>query len=95
MQGALVGMAFREVLKPRDADLQPGLRREKPPHCVRVVTIKPDDSSAAKQVRAAIDAFADCWASGDWPGPGGVQQDAEYLDVPTGREVDRRPPRPL
>jgi hypothetical protein len=54
-----------------------------PPFCVRVVTIKPDDiERGVKQVRAAVDTFAECWASGHWPGPGGDQSDAEYLDVP-------------
>lgn len=83
MQGALTGMAFREVLKRELQSFSLVFVETKPPHCVRIVTVKPDDlERGQRQVRAAIDTFADCWARGRWPGPGGDQQDAEYLDVP-------------
>ena len=34
------------------------------------------------QCRRAIDQFAACLASGEWPGPGGGRRDAEYLQLP-------------
>lgn len=84
MQGALVGMASEAVLKRPMQTFTLVFVETKPPHCVRVVTLKPDDiDRGMKQVHVAAQAFADCVASGEWPGPGGVQQDAEYLDLPT------------
>jgi hypothetical protein len=83
MQGALTAMAFENVLKRQLQTFSLVFVETKPPHCVRVVTIKPDDiERGLKQVRAAVNTFAECWASGRWPGPGGEQQDAEFLDVP-------------
>lgn len=84
MQGALVGMASREVLGREMQTFTLVFVETKPPHCVRVVTIKPDDiERGERQVRAAVTQFAECVAAGFWPGPGGIQQDAEYLDLPT------------
>lgn len=83
MQGALTAMAFDKVLGRPLQTFSLVFVETKPPHCVRVVTIKPDDiERGLKQVRTAVNTFADCWASGHWPGPGGEQTDAEYLDVP-------------
>lgn len=83
MQAALTEMAFEHVLERHLETFSLVFVETKPPHCVRVVTIKPDDiERGIRQVRAAINIFAECWATGEWPGPGGVQQDAEYLDVP-------------
>lgn len=83
MQGALVGMASREVLGREMQTFTLVFVETKPPHCVRVVTIKPDDiERAERQVRAAVQQFAECVAAGKWPGPGGDQQDAEFLDLP-------------
>lgn len=84
MQGAVVGMASREVLGREMQTFTLVFVETKPPHCVRVVTIKPDDiERGERQVRAAVRQFAECVAAGFWPGPGGIQQDAEYLDLPT------------
>lgn len=83
-QGALVGMGSRAVLKREMQTFTLVFVETKPPHCVRVVTIKPEDiARGERQIRAAIDTFAECVASGEWPGPGGVQQDAEFLDLPS------------
>ena len=82
-QGALVGMAFREVLKREMQTFSLVFVEKTPPHCVRVVTVKPDDlDRGEKQIRAAAEQFAECWETGRWPGPGGEQADAEYLDIP-------------
>jgi hypothetical protein len=82
-QGALVGMAFREVLQREMQTFSLVFVEKGPPYCVRVVTVKPDDlERGEKQIRAAASQFASCCASGHWPGPGGDQADAEYLDIP-------------
>ena len=82
-QGALVGMAFREVLKREMQTFSLVFVEKAPPFCVRVVTVKPDDlDRGEKQIRAATEQFAECWETGRWPGPGGEQADAEYLDIP-------------
>lgn len=82
-QGALVGMASRAVLERAMQTFTLVFVESKPPHCVRVVTVKPDDiDRGEKQVRAAARQFAACCTSGRWPGPGGEQQDAEYFDIP-------------
>lgn len=93
VQGALVGMAFRAVLQRQMQTFSLVFVETKPPHCVRVVTIKPDDLDRGERIiQAAVAQFAECVATGEWPGPGGTQQDAEYLDLPeyARRSVDDR-----
>lgn len=83
-QGALVGLASQAVLGRPMQSFTLVFVETKPPHCVRVVTITPEDIRRGdQQIRAAIDSFAECVASGRWPGPGGDQQDAEFLGLPT------------
>ena len=93
MQAGLTAMASREVLG-RDLQSFSLVFTEKaPPFCVRVVTLKPADIELGmSQVRAAIDLFAECWESGQWPGPGGVQEDAEFIELPdwTRRQAEDR-----
>lgn len=80
MQGALVGMAFREVLQREMQTFTLVFVEKTPPYCCRVVTLRPSDLERGEmQIRAAVQMFADCCARGEWPGPGGQQQDAEYL----------------
>lgn len=93
MQGALVGMASREVLGREMQTFTLVFVETKPPHCVRVVTIKPEDiERAERQVSICAQQFAECVAAGAWPGPGGSQADAEYLDLPeySRRSIDDR-----
>jgi len=83
VQGALVGMGSRAVLQRDMQTFTLVFVESKPPHCVRVVTIKPDDiERGERQVRASTRLFAQCCETGHWPGPGGDTQDAEYLDLP-------------
>jgi len=83
MQGALVGMACREVLGREMASFSLVFVEKAPPHCVRVVTLQEEDLALGeKQVRAALRLFARCMDRGVWPGPGGEQSDAEYVSVP-------------
>jgi hypothetical protein len=93
MQGALAGMACKRVL---DRDLQSFTLvfvEKSPPHCVRVVTLRPEDLVRGEnQIRAAVDMFAASVASGSWPGPGGDHGDAEFLDLPeyARKSIDHR-----
>jgi hypothetical protein len=88
MQGALVGMASKAVLGVEMQSFTLVFVEKAPPYCVRVVTLTPEDLlRGAMQLRAAIDIFAGCVESGEWPGPGGSQQDAEFLPM---REFTRR-----
>jgi hypothetical protein len=83
MQAALTGMASEAVLRRPLQSFSLVFVEKAPPHCVRVVTIKPDDiERGQRQVEAAVKLFAECWDSQHWPGPGGDQQDAEFMDVP-------------
>jgi hypothetical protein len=64
-----------------------------PPHCVRVTVLTGADLERGRmQVRRAIDLFASCVASGEWPGPGGDRTDAEYLELPpwAAKQIDQR-----
>lgn len=52
-----------------------------PPYCVRIVTLRDDDlARGERQNFVAVKRFAECMASGEWPGPGGA--DAEYMALP-------------
>lgn len=83
MQAGLTGMASEAVLGRPLQSFSLVFVEKTAPYCVRVVTLKPDDiDRGRRQVAAAADIFADCWARGVWPGPGGEQTDAEYLDCP-------------
>jgi len=53
------------------------------PYCVRAQQLKDEDIERGTKVnRVAIRTFADCLASGVWPGPGDDRDDAEYIDLP-------------
>ena len=50
---------------------------------MRITTLTGADIERGQmQVRASLRTFADCLASGRWPGPGGDRRDAEYLALP-------------
>jgi hypothetical protein len=81
-QGALVGEAFRQVLGREMQTFTLVWVEKEAPWCVRVTTITPEDlARGAMQNAAALRLFAECVASGEWPGPGGAQQDGEYLPI--------------
>jgi len=51
------------------------------PWCGRTVQLKPDDlDMGEKQNRKAINIFASCLKTGDWPGPG-ENDDAPFIDL--------------
>lgn len=63
------------------------------PFSVRSQQLKDEDiTRGAKQNRVCLRTFADCLASGQWPGPGDDRADAEYVDLPDWRrkQIDER-----
>ena len=55
----------------------------KPPHCVRVVTLRSQDlDEGERQNRHALRTFVRCLKSKQWPGPGGPRSDAEEIWMP-------------
>ena len=92
-QAALVGMASEAVLgRPMDEFALVWVEKA-PPHCVRVTVLTGEDLDRGRQqLRRAIDQFAECIATGEWPGPGGSRRDAEYLTLPpwAAKRIDER-----
>ncbi|MGP9819238.1 PD-(D/E)XK nuclease-like domain-containing protein [Salinarimonas sp. NSM] len=83
MQGALIREGFRQVLG-RDLETFSLVFVEKTaPWCCRIVTLKTEDLDlGADAIRVALRVFARCLERGEWPGPGGTQGDAEFLEIP-------------
>lgn len=81
-QGALVGEAFRHILGREMQTFTLVWVEKEAPWCVRVTTLTPEDlRRGSMQNAAALRQFASCVADGHWPGPGGIQQDGEYLPI--------------
>lgn len=54
-----------------------------PPHCVRIVSLRPQDlDDGERQNRHALRTFVRCYKSKRWPGPGGERRDAEEIWMP-------------
>jgi hypothetical protein len=82
VQGAVVGMGCRAVLGREMSKFTLALVESKRPHCVRFKTLKPSDIALGEQqVRAALRAFKRGIDTDEWPGPGGVQSDAEWVEL--------------
>lgn len=82
MQGAMVGMACRAVLGREMTSFSLVFVEKKPPHCARIVTLKPADLELGeKQVRMALRLFRRALDTNHWPGPGGHQTDAAYVEM--------------
>jgi len=93
MQAALVGMASEAVLNRPMEEFALVWVEKAPPHCVRVTVLTGEDLDRGRQqLRRAIDQFAECVATGEWPGPGGSRRDAEYLTLPpwAAKQIDQR-----
>lgn len=83
MQAGLVAMGAEAVLGGALQTFSLVFVEKTAPFSVRVITLKPADIDLGiRQIRAAAAAFANCMSTGLWPGPGGDQQDAEYMDIP-------------
>lgn len=93
MQAALVGLASEAVLGRPMEEFALVWVEKAPPHCVRVTVLTGEDLDRGRQqLRRAIDQFAECIATGEWPGPGGSRRDAEYLTLPpwAAKRIDER-----
>lgn len=92
-QGALVGEACQQILKRPMSSFSLVFVEKKRPYCVRIVTLKENDLARGHKInRVALRTFADCFKSGKWPGPGGEQRDAAYIELPewSQKQIDER-----
>lgn len=84
-QGALVREGARRLLKLGKTDqvtFSLIFIESKRPYCVRVVTLKDGDLDRGEaQNHAALTIFARCLKEKHWPGPGGDQTDAAYMEM--------------
>lgn len=81
-QAALIAAGWHALTGQDIASFSFVFVEKQPPYCARIVTLRDDDlARGERQNFVAIKTFADCMASGEWPGPGGA--DAEYLSLPT------------
>jgi len=82
MQAALAGLALKAAAGIEMETFTFVWVEKAPPYCVRITTLTPEDLLRGQmQVEAATRIFAECVATGNWPGPGGDQQDAEFLSI--------------
>jgi hypothetical protein len=91
-QGALICRAAREVLGIERPTFTLVFVEKKPPHCVRVVTVKDHElERGEKQNRMALDLMAKCLKDKKWPGPGDTQ-DAQAIELSESRRslIDER-----
>jgi len=80
-QAALVAECYKQITGRPMTSFSLVFVEKSPPYCVRVVTLKDCDlERGALQNRAALRIFADCLASGEWPGPS--HSDAEFIELP-------------
>lgn len=81
-QGALTGEACRQIHHQPMNSFSLLFIESKPPHCCRIVTLKENDLKLGDDAnRSALNTFAECFKSKHWPGPGGDQQDAAYIEM--------------
>jgi len=93
VQGAMIGMAYREVLGIDMTSFTLIYVEKKKPWPVRVKTLIAADLELGEQiVRAGLRLFARCLERNEWPGPGGIQRDAEYAQMTPWRRtaIERR-----
>lgn len=91
VQAAVVAMGLEAVLGRQMEEFALVWVEKADPFCVRVTTLTGADLDRGRnQVRRSLRVFADCLASGQWPGPGGA--DAEYLELPVwaAKQIDQR-----
>ena len=93
VQGTMIGMAYREVLGIDMTSFTLIYVEKKKPWPVRVKTLIAADLELGEQiVRAGLRLFARCLERNEWPGPGGIQRDAEYAQMTPWRRtaIERR-----
>jgi hypothetical protein len=81
MQASLVSRCLEQAADFRLTNFALVFACKSPPYEVAVRELKPFDmDEAAKDVQAAIRTFALCMERGKWPGVGGGETDAKYLE---------------
>lgn len=82
MQAALGAMACRALLGREMSSFTLVCAEKAAPNCVQFVTLKPADIELGeKQIRASLLAFKRALETSVWPGPGGQQADARYIEL--------------
>jgi hypothetical protein len=83
MQAGMLNLVCRQLFKRPMNSFTLVFVESEPPNCVRVVTLKEADIvRGEKQCLNALGMFSKCWHEKHWPGPGGDQQDAAYVELP-------------
>jgi hypothetical protein len=81
-QGALIGEACQQIHHQPMNSFSLLFIESKPPYCCRIVTLKANDLQLGHEANhAALQTFAICLKAKHWPGPGGDQQDAAYIEM--------------
>jgi hypothetical protein len=92
LQAGLLSWIARETIAPINS-FSFVFVENRPPYCVRIKTLKENEiERGERQCRAMLKVFAECMKAKHWPGPGGDQHDAEYieLDERTQKYIDER-----
>ena len=90
-QGALICEGWHAITGNAASSFSLVFVEKTPPYCCRVLTLRDEDLIRAERANyAAMETFAKCLASSEWPGPGSA--DAEYLYMPewAAKKIDYR-----
>jgi hypothetical protein len=86
-QAALVGWTYQQLTGRPMTSFSFVFVENKPPHCVRVVTLKDADLARGHdQNMTALRIMRRCLDSGVWPGPGDYNE-ADFIELPTWKQT--------
>lgn len=86
-QGAMVGEVYKEITGKPMTSFSLVFVESKPPHCVRVVTLKDDDLERGRQQnRMALKMLRRALDTNAWPGPGDYE-DATFIELPQWKQT--------
>lgn len=87
-QAALAAEGFEALTGERMKSFSFYFVESKRPHCARMVTLKDADLVLGmRQNRNAMRRFVAAMNSGHWPGPGGVQEEVQAIDLSDGKRL--------
>jgi hypothetical protein len=92
-QAALVAEGHRILTGREIEDFSFYFVRKTRPYSARMVTLKPDDLALGeRQNHFALRRFVKAFNSGKWPGPGGLQEEVQYIELSDRRrqEIENR-----
>ena len=82
-QASLCGWLYKELTKRPMTSFSLVFVESKPPHCVRVVTLKDGDLARGHdQNQMALRMMRKCLDTGAWPGPGDYSE-ADFIELPS------------